>query len=236
MDYQRIYNEIISRARKENRAKLKRNNPNYVYYENHHIIPRCMNGTDNEENLVLLTAREHYVMHKLLVYIYPRVAGLASAVFFLTHTGNQNNRRKISSRDYENAKKLIDDNIIEIGKKISKGKKGKKFTEKQWESFDINGERNPMFGKRHSPESKQKIRDNLDVKGEKNGMFGRHHTEEAKNNMSKGKKALPMIHCEYCNESFIQFAYKRYHGENCKVKKIFDIINILLNLKNKNND
>ena len=134
MDYQRIYNEIISRARKENRAKLKRNNPNYVYYENHHIIPRCMNGTDNEENLVLLTAREHYVMHKLLVYIYPRVAGLASAVFFLTHTGNQNNRRKISSRDYENAKKLIDDNIIEIGKKISKGKKGKKFTEKQIKS------------------------------------------------------------------------------------------------------
>jgi hypothetical protein len=36
------------------------------YTERHHIIPRCMDGNDNLENLVDLSAREHFVCHLLL--------------------------------------------------------------------------------------------------------------------------------------------------------------------------
>lgn len=36
------------------------------YGENHHIIPRSMGGNDSTDNIVRLTAREHYVCHLLL--------------------------------------------------------------------------------------------------------------------------------------------------------------------------
>ena len=41
-----------------------------VYYENHHIVPKSCNGSDNENNLVLLTALEHFDAHFYLCHIY----------------------------------------------------------------------------------------------------------------------------------------------------------------------
>jgi len=65
MNYEKIYNQIIERAKSENRIK-----GNGIYYERHHIIPQCMGGTNTDDNLVLLTAREHFLCHRLLVRIY----------------------------------------------------------------------------------------------------------------------------------------------------------------------
>lgn len=36
------------------------------YTEKHHIIPRCMGGTDEATNIVKLSARQHFVCHLLL--------------------------------------------------------------------------------------------------------------------------------------------------------------------------
>lgn len=62
MNYQRVYNQLIDRAK---------NRILEGYSEKHHIIPKCLGGTDDTENLVRLTAEEHYVAHQLLVKIYP---------------------------------------------------------------------------------------------------------------------------------------------------------------------
>ena len=61
MDYKKNYSGLIYHAKKQNR-KLGDGN----YYEVHHILPRSLGGKDTEENLVLLTAREHYLAHFLL--------------------------------------------------------------------------------------------------------------------------------------------------------------------------
>ena len=37
--------------------------------EKHHILPRSMGGSNNKDNIVLLTLREHFVCHKLLTKI-----------------------------------------------------------------------------------------------------------------------------------------------------------------------
>lgn len=37
-----------------------------VYGEIHHILPKCLGGNDIKDNLVKLTAKEHYVVHHLL--------------------------------------------------------------------------------------------------------------------------------------------------------------------------
>lgn len=57
--YKRIYDSIIERAQ-------TRITPE-VYTERHHIIPKSMGGADDTENLVRLTAREHYIAHQCLV-------------------------------------------------------------------------------------------------------------------------------------------------------------------------
>lgn len=36
------------------------------YTERHHIIPKCLGGTNKKDNLVLLKAREHFICHLLL--------------------------------------------------------------------------------------------------------------------------------------------------------------------------
>ena len=77
MNHIKIYESIITNAKLANREKLAKINKNYVYYENHHILPRCVGGGEEKENKVLLTAKEHFIVHKLLIYIYPNSRGLA---------------------------------------------------------------------------------------------------------------------------------------------------------------
>jgi hypothetical protein len=60
--YKKWYFRIIEKAISENRKKIKRSDPNFVYYESHHIIPRSLGGTEE----TLLTAKEHFICHLLL--------------------------------------------------------------------------------------------------------------------------------------------------------------------------
>ena len=45
---------------------IRNANPTTRYVEKHHIIPRCIGGSNHRENIVSLTAREHFVCHLLL--------------------------------------------------------------------------------------------------------------------------------------------------------------------------
>lgn len=36
------------------------------YCEKHHIIPKSLGGSNNKDNIVVLTAREHFIAHLLL--------------------------------------------------------------------------------------------------------------------------------------------------------------------------
>ena len=74
MDYTKTYNQIIERA--QNR-KLD------GYTEKHHIVPKCIGGLDVKENIVKLTAREHFLCHMLLCEIYPKENKLKHALFLM---------------------------------------------------------------------------------------------------------------------------------------------------------
>lgn len=60
--YTRWYFSIISSAR-----SLQRKKKQGIYYENHHIIPTKLGGLNEPNNLVLLTAKEHLICHRLLI-------------------------------------------------------------------------------------------------------------------------------------------------------------------------
>lgn len=61
MDYQRIYDNLI---------KKRLENPPTEKFERHHIVPRSLGGSDDNENIVKLTLREHYIAHLLLCRIH----------------------------------------------------------------------------------------------------------------------------------------------------------------------
>lgn len=65
-NYEKQYFDLIEAAKSSNRTKK-----DGIYYEKHHILPKSLGGTDNEENLVLLTAEEHYNAHYLLWMFKP---------------------------------------------------------------------------------------------------------------------------------------------------------------------
>lgn len=75
------------------------------YTEKHHIIPRSMGGKDTKENLVVLTAREHYIAHLLLTKcVEKKYRGkMLHAYVMMAKVKDSNQKRfyKINSRIFE---------------------------------------------------------------------------------------------------------------------------------------
>jgi len=88
MNYERIYNQLIERAK---------NRSVEGYIERHHIIPKCMGGTDDLTNLVDLTPEEHFVAHQLLVKMFPENPTLIYAAQMMC-VSSKNQRR--NNRSY----------------------------------------------------------------------------------------------------------------------------------------
>ena len=87
MNYKKIYTAIIERAKTR---------PLVVgYFERHHIIPKCLGGDNNIENLVDLTPEEHYVCHQLLFKMHPKNRSLLYAATMMcgkSKTTKRNNK------------------------------------------------------------------------------------------------------------------------------------------------
>ena len=88
MNYQKIYNNLINR-------EITRTG----YVEKHHILPRCLGGLDNKENLIKLYPEEHYLAHLLLCKIYPGNQKLLYAAMNMT-TGSMINNGKRNNKAY----------------------------------------------------------------------------------------------------------------------------------------
>lgn len=150
MDYEKIYFNIIENSRRKERSKN-----DSVYYEKHHIVPLSLGGSNDKNNLVLLTAKEHFLCHLLLTKIYKHkdkksYIKMVRAFVIMSTTENksQKGKRILNSKSYEKLKLFI------------YGPNG-----------ILTGENSTFFGKTHSENTKNKIRE-----------------RQTKNNSMKGKK------------------------------------------------
>lgn len=78
-----------------------------LYYEKHHIVPRCIGGTDNDSNLINLSMREHFLAHWLLWKAYPSNFSLKSAFLQMVNKNPKTDKPfqgRITSRVYETLK------------------------------------------------------------------------------------------------------------------------------------
>jgi len=101
MDYKKHYKLLINKAK---------NRVVEGYKEKHHVIPRCMGGIDDKENIVELTAREHFLAHLLLVKIYNNNYRLIRAVAMMC-VGQKD--RKTTNRLYGKTRELWKDAMSE---------------------------------------------------------------------------------------------------------------------------
>jgi len=83
MNYQKIYDNIVRRGQ----HRILEG-----YSEKHHIVPRCLGGTDDVTNLVSLTPEEHYLCHLLLVKIHPNNIRLVKAAMFMVSANKDQQR------------------------------------------------------------------------------------------------------------------------------------------------
>lgn len=214
--YSQWYSNLIQKAKSR---KLET-----VYKESHHIIPKSLGGDDSQNNLVDLTLREHYVAHLLLSKMYE---GEAARKMYYALWIMLLQEKKRGSRLFEMYRQKYIDNALktqiiteETKRKISKAKRGKPITRTEklladWERRKLvnSGEGNPMFGKKHSEETLQKISEKAKNRimseetrrkisqtnkgrkmpkghssGEKNSMFGKKHSEETRRKISEAGK------------------------------------------------
>ena len=195
--YTKTYHAIINKAKTRTLAS---------YTERHHIIPRSLGGNDSADNLVDLTAREHFICHWLLTKMVDSTNDkwkMMNALGYMMWAENQNQERyKVSARLYEQLKTK----------------------HSEMKSWAVDGERNGMYGKHHSEEAREKIRQSRlgnqineeqrdkirqfrtgkkwteeqkqlmserrkgKTVGENNGMHGRTHSPEAKAKMAEKAK------------------------------------------------
>jgi 5-methylcytosine-specific restriction endonuclease McrA len=76
MDYKKHYDLLIERSR---------NRIIDGYVEKHHIIPKCLGGSDDMANIAILTPEEHFLAHQLLIKLNPGHIGLIYAVQMMTN-------------------------------------------------------------------------------------------------------------------------------------------------------
>jgi hypothetical protein len=142
MNYVQIYNKLILRAQ----GRVLEG-----YSERHHILPRCIGGTNEKDNIVRLTPEEHYLAHQLLVKIYPGQKGLLFACFVMCNKAEQRSNNKIYGwlrRLQGEAKRGIKASE-ETRAKMSASRRGKTKSEAHRVAIA-----NALKGKKHSAERK----------------------------------------------------------------------------------
>jgi len=186
MNYKNIYQKLIEKAQ----IRLKPD----CYTEIHHIIPKSLGGSNKCENLVALTAREHFVAHLLLAKIHG--GKLAQAAYFMMFNPKG---RKYTNRHYSwlkeaNSKHLQETMSCENNPMFGRiGENSPRYGKNPYENFTENdmkifkekmskltsGENNPRYGKSpfeyFTEEELEQYKNDLSIKmtGDNNPMFGK---------------------------------------------------------------
>ncbi len=136
MNYKLIYESIIKYAKKEN----ENGNRSIGYFEKHHIFPKSLGGIDNEENLVKLTAREHFICHWLLVKMFNKGTNKRNKMLYafwrMKSNPTKTCERYTNSRAYEKLRIEYSKIVCERMKILQLGNKNSQFGKKWFTNYE----------------------------------------------------------------------------------------------------
>jgi 5-methylcytosine-specific restriction endonuclease McrA len=192
-NYLKHYNQLCS-----TRKQLTRTKKDGVYYERHHIVPKSLGGNNDKDNLVLLTAREHYIAHLLLYYHYKTIGGeafrkMSYALVSMASNAPKMSRYNLSASQYE----IIREAAINssLGKKIN----------------DTTNYKKPKTDSHREAIRQARLKSDP-------------RTLETRNKMSKIRLERGLgftgnnitVTCPHCNKVGQSNAMKRWHFDKCK--------------------
>lgn len=93
MKYEELYHRLCARGKIRAKPSVS---------ERHHIVPKCMGGSNDKSNLTDLTPREHFIAHQLLYKLHPHVKGILQSVTLMSSY----EKYKLNGRQYEWLKTL----------------------------------------------------------------------------------------------------------------------------------
>lgn len=192
------------------------------YHERHHIVPRCMGGTNDEDNLIDLFAREHFEAHRLLALENSDVQGLVYAWWRMCHIpGSSKRRNEITSEEYEEARKKNNEAL--------KGKNHPQYGTHRSEETKLKIS-NARKGKCLSDETKKKLskshkKENLSedtLKKMRESHIGKIPSEETVRKRADAlrgrKRDLNYLHKMNCKAIYCVETDKVYHSGICASK------------------
>ena len=183
------------------------------YTEKHHIIPRSLGGSNDLTNLVKLSAREHFVCHLLLIRMVNQEVKhkMVYAAWQQSRTRNYTGY-KVTNRIYELLKKQMSESYT--------GRKRAPFSSQARENMKagaVNRKRVPVTEERlQSIRAAVSKRERLT--GEKNPFYGKTHSKET---IEKIREVNSRIYaCPYCGKEGASNSMKRWHFDNCKLRHL----------------
>lgn len=206
MDYQRHYDALMSRAKSR---EIK------GYVEKHHILPRCLGGGDEVDNIARLTPEEHYVAHQLLVKLNPGNPKLVYSAWVMAAGREGSNKR------YGWLRRLHSESI---SKHLTGYKRGP-FSDEHKAKLTA-----AKKGRVMSEEQKKKISASMKAHAgtdEAKAIVSATHSGRARSAETKGKisaanagKVRLKVSCPHCDKVGGKSNMDRYHFDNCKVKNV----------------
>ena len=159
------------------------------YAEVHHIVPRSLGGSDDADNLIRLTARQHFIAHWMLARA---LGGSASRAFFMM--SNFGKYGQVNSTTYQIARqeyaeiariqfrgRVMPPVSDETREKQRQAKLGKKLSAEHVEKVRI-----AMLGQKRGPEFAAKVSEAKRGKG--NGRLGCSMSEETKKRIGDAQR------------------------------------------------
>lgn len=192
------------------------------YFEKHHILPKSLGGSNDPDNLVKLTPKEHFVCHMLLPKMTEGIARtkMRYAAWMMVKSNPYQNRAIITGRRFQ----LLREQLIKANKERPGPNLGVIMSDetKAKLSSALKGKKRPTRTEEHSAKLGQYVRTTEHKKAISNARASQtglqKRTLETKSKMSVWQKgvAKPTVTCEHCSKTISELNYKRWHGANCK--------------------
>ncbi len=206
--YTKWYFNIVNAARSRNVLENE-------YYEKHHIIPKSLGGNNYNTNIVLVTAREHFILHLLL----PKMTSGNSKrkmCFALNALLRGNKKRvensKITSHIYHYAKRLFADTMRNLWLQEDYRKNQIDKKKKYWNNLDNRNQASLNSRKSWNQDRKQK----------QSSIMKDYWTDSNKENQSRKQKEIhknnPILCSKKSNPGKLNGMYGKHHTKETSIK------------------
>lgn len=202
LDYTRIQNLLIEKYIKRNwkhKRYHKRGIEPLRYVEAHHVIPKSLGGRDNDSNIVVITPREHFVLHRILTKTTPCSQTWAALAALRM---SRSSHARLNSRQFD------------IARTASKLARVGPLSDRQLvrhHELHLGKKRSQLTCRRISEAKKGRPGSGIGVP-----------LSEAHRAKLRGPRILSYTTCPHCNMVGAKNNMNRYHFDNCKLVPAVD--------------